>query len=141
MDDCLSVCNQIRAVAARLERDLNESLSGLDVSHCQSLILMRTAEEPVCMLALSKILCCHKSNVTQVVDGLVKKGLIERIPSEIDRRMCELRLTSRGKRMIGGLTEVLCGRAGECMCMFTTTEKNLLSDLLGKYMKRKEEVA
>ena len=134
MDHCLCVCELLKAAASVSERKLNEALSTLDVSHCQAQILLKISEDAVSMSALSKVLCCHKSNVTQVVDGLVEKGLVVRSMSQKDRRACVLTLTTKGKKAMQGIDHALKNQATQCMKVFTPEEKQMLAGLLRKYI-------
>lgn len=136
MNDCLSVCNLLKAAASCCERELNESLSTHDVSHCQATILLKLNTEPVSMSVLSKEMCCHKSNVTQVVAGLEKKGLVERTETPTDKRVIHLKLTSKGRNIAGTMKGVLCTRADECMGVFSTAEKKIFTELLQKYVEK-----
>lgn len=136
MDDCLAVCNQLKAAASCCERELNDSLSELDVSHCQATILQKVSESPVSMSDLSKAMCCHKSNVTQVVGGLLKKGLLQRNFSKTDRRVSELKLTPKGKAVALKLHQMLHNRACSCMSVFSVTEKKEFATLLKKYIEK-----
>ncbi len=139
MDDCLSVCNLLKAAAACCERQLNDALSDLEISHCQATILLKLIEGPVSMSALSKEMCCHKSNITQIVGGLEKKGFIERASLENDKRVTQLTLTTKGKNAALGLKGVLCGRATDCMGIFSTSEKKTFALLLKKYIEKHRE--
>lgn len=136
MNDCLSVCNLLKAAASCCERELNDALSALDVSHCQATILIRVGETSSSMSSLSKAMCCHKSNVTQVVGGLLKKGLIQRAARKTDKRVSELKLTPKGKGVAAKLKGVLCGRACDCMSIFSPGEKKAFAELLSKYIER-----
>lgn len=134
MDDCLSVCNLLKAAAACCERQLNDALSDMDISHCQATILLQVTEKPVSMSELSKAMCCHKSNITQVVGGLTKKKLIERSSPKDDRRVSHLKLTAQGRAACAKLEVVLCGSATECMSVFSAKEKQTFAELLKKYI-------
>ncbi len=136
MDHCLSVCNLLKAAAACCERQLNDSLSDLGISHCQATIMLKLSEGPISMSGLSKEMCCHKSNITQIVGGLEKKGFVVRALLENDRRVSQLRLTTKGKSAADGLKGILCSRAADCMCIFSTAEKKTLATLLSKYIER-----
>jgi len=52
--------------------------------------------KPLTMTDLSKRLMVSNGNVTGVVDRLVRDGLVERHPSESDRRVNLISLTARG---------------------------------------------
>lgn len=47
-----------------------------------------------------------KATLTGVMKTLVNRGLIERVPSEVDRRLVELRLTDKGERLMSELYPV-----------------------------------
>lgn len=136
MDHCLCVCELLKAAASVSERKLNEALSDQGVSHCQAQILLKITEGDLSMSALSKVLCCHKSNVTQVVDGLVEKGLIVRSASESDRRACVLTLTVKGKKAMQAIEKALKESAVQCMKIYTPEEKQTLAGLLRKYIEK-----
>lgn len=136
MDDCLSVCNLLKAAAGSCERELNESLAAFDVSHCQATILLKLADGTVSMSVLSREMCCHKSNITQVVAGLLRKDFIRRASLATDRRVSELRLTPKGKTVALRLKKILSSRAEECMKAFTLEEKRMFAGLLTKYIER-----
>ncbi len=139
MNDCLSVCNLLKAAAACCERHLNDALSNLEISHCQATIMLKLTDGPVSMSGLSKEMCCHKSNITQVVGGLEKKDFIERASLQNDRRVSQLTLTPKGKKAAAGLKGVLCGRATDCMGIFSVSEKKAFAELLQKYIEKNRE--
>jgi DNA-binding MarR family transcriptional regulator len=55
------------------------------------------------MARLAETLSCDASNVTGLVDRLESRGLVERRPSQGDRRVKVLQLTSSGSRVRGEL--------------------------------------
>lgn len=136
MDHCLDVCNLLKAASSCCERELSASLAELDVSHCQATILIRVSDEATSMSSLSKFMCCHKSNITQVVAGLLKKGLIQRTSLKSDKRVSTLTLSAKGKVVVGKLKSLLSNRACDCMSVFTPAEKKTFADLLRKYVER-----
>src|SRR6185369_4603638 len=56
---------------------------------------------PVPMGQLAESLACDASNVTGLVDRLESRGLVERRPSDKDRRVKVLALTPTGSRLRG----------------------------------------
>jgi MarR family transcriptional regulator, organic hydroperoxide resistance regulator len=44
-----------------------------------------------------------KATLTGVTKTLMSRGLIDRVPSELDRRLVELRLSDKGERLMGEL--------------------------------------
>ena len=87
------------------------------------------------MSNLSKELGCHKSNITQIAEGLKKLGFIECRKCDHDKRMYEIVLTQKGKAAVGKLEKALSEEADKCMTMFSKTEKETLSHLLEKYVQ------
>ncbi len=136
MDQCLCLCELMKASAAACERELNDALGDTGISHCQASILVKILNGgPLTMSAVSKELCCHKSNVTQVVDGLTTKGLIERVADKEDRRVHMLTLTRKGK-LLGAKAQTLLGkRARACVGCLSPVERTQLTKLLEKSLE------
>ncbi|MCW2988424.1 MAG: transcriptional regulator, MarR family [Solirubrobacterales bacterium] len=60
---------------------------------------LRTLDRPRTMSEIAAVLHCDNSNVTGIVDGLEEKGLATRRPSETDRRVKLIALTTEGRRV------------------------------------------
>lgn len=133
MDSCLSLCNSIKSAASTLERQLNAALDGMDISHCQSMVLLELSAGHASVSHLSKVLCCSCGNISQIVDLLEKKGVVERIQSTEDRRRAELTLTAKGRKLSTQAKAALSERAGDCCSVYTVAEKAELKRLLQKY--------
>lgn len=56
---------------------------------------------------LADAMCVGKSTITSIITRMVNKELIERVPSEHDRRVIHLKLTEEGKRQFDELDEVI----------------------------------
>ena len=82
-------------VAAELE---------LSPAQCHLLNLIEP-DRPMPMGELAQALSCDASNVTGLVDRLESRGLLQRSPSEEDRRVKVLRLTPLGARVRAALIE------------------------------------
>ena len=74
----------------------------LSPAQCHVLHLIEPGR-PIPMRRLAQTLSCDASNVTGLVDRLEARGLIERRPSEQDRRVKELQLTPAGSRLRSAL--------------------------------------
>ncbi len=55
--------------------------------------------EPLSLIALGDLLVCETGSPSRLVQGLVEAGLVERVPSSIDKRMVTLSLSGAGKEM------------------------------------------
>jgi DNA-binding MarR family transcriptional regulator len=72
----------------------------LDLSPAQCHVLhLIEPDRPVPMGQLAETLACDRSNVTGLVDRLESRGLVQRRPSEEDRRVKVLVLTATGSRL------------------------------------------
>ncbi|MBS1880171.1 MAG: MarR family transcriptional regulator [Actinobacteria bacterium] len=60
---------------------------------------IRSLDQPRTMGEMAELLSCDPSNVTGIVDALEAKGLAERRPSEVDRRVKAVVLTRKGGRL------------------------------------------
>lgn len=112
---------------------MNAALNGLDVSHCQAAVLVELVPQSATVSHLSKVLCCSCGNISQIVDVLEKKGLVERLQSAHDRRRAELTLTSKGRALGQKAKDALSARATDCCNVFSAEEKVMLRNLLDKY--------
>jgi MarR family transcriptional regulator, organic hydroperoxide resistance regulator len=78
------------------------TLNELGLAPMQSMALMQLRPgEPMPMSALANALMCDNSNVTGIVDRLEAQGLVERRPSEHDRRVKTLVVTPKGIEVRG----------------------------------------
>ena len=94
--------NEFRRVLRRFEREINIHLrdqgccSGVTMSQCHVLLAISEQKEPS-TVELSKELAIDKSNLSRIIDSLVKLGYVERIASKSDRRYSTIKITSKGK--------------------------------------------
>ena len=73
-------------------------MTELGLSFQQSMALMRLEpDEPMPMSTLALALQCDNSNVTGIVDRMEAHGLVERRPSDRDRRVKAVALTPHGE--------------------------------------------
>jgi DNA-binding MarR family transcriptional regulator len=87
--------SNLPVVAAELE---------LSPAQCHLLNLIEP-DRPMPMGQLAGALSCDASNVTGLVDRLESRGLLQRRPSDEDRRVKVLRLTPLGARLRSALLE------------------------------------
>ncbi|MFG1611037.1 MarR family winged helix-turn-helix transcriptional regulator [Actinoplanes sp. NPDC049265] len=81
----------------RLRNDFNVSAAELNLPPTQALALMCLVA-PASMRELATRLSCEPSNVTAIVDGLERRGLVTRELDPSDRRIKQVTLTGEGKR-------------------------------------------
>jgi DNA-binding MarR family transcriptional regulator len=101
-------------VAAAADRRLDRHAGGYGLSDAKLEVLEVLCccdERRACLHALGDELGVTRPNVTKLVDGLERGGLVERLPHPSDRRMVQAHLTRQGLRVA---EEALPGR-GEVM--------------------------
>lgn len=83
--------------AGHLSADFNAAGAEHGLPHAQALLLLNL-DEPMPMRAIADSLACEPSNVTGIVDGLERRGLVVRQADPGDRRVKQVVLTADGKR-------------------------------------------
>jgi DNA-binding MarR family transcriptional regulator len=80
---------------------------GLTGQHYQALLALRAwpPNEPCTINDLAQQLFLKHNSTVALVDRLETDGLLVRVPSSVDRRKVELRITVRGSRVLGKLAE------------------------------------
>lgn len=96
--------------AARLARQLELALAEVDLSLPQYRILILLDEGKVEASALADKLAVSRPSVTAVVDGLVTRGLVERLHDSGDRRRVGHDITPEGRLVLQSADESVEGR-------------------------------
>jgi DNA-binding MarR family transcriptional regulator len=80
---------------------------GLTGQHYQALLVLRACppEQPFTINDLAQQLFLKHNSTVALVDRLAADGLIVRIPSTVDRRKVELRITAHGSRVLARLAK------------------------------------
>lgn len=118
-----SLLTMISYVSQLVESELDQSLAAIDLSITQ-LNTLHHIQQSKCALALSGLAeqkDCVKSNITQLIDRMETKGLVERVRSETDRRKILTVLTPKGVQVYK-----------EGMKILKSTENKILSRLPGE---------
>ena len=100
------------ACAAGRERDRHAGGYGLSDAKLEVLEVLSCCDDRrACLHALGDELGVTRPNVTKLVDGLERGGLVERLPHPSDRRMVQAHVTAEGlrvaQRALPGRGEVL----------------------------------
>ncbi len=98
-DDEMTAWRAYTETATDLTAALETALSGhgLTMGDYQVLVYLSEArEQAMRMCDLAERLQLSPSGLTRRLDGLVQSGLVERVPSDLDRRVMLAQLTDRG---------------------------------------------
>jgi long-chain acyl-CoA synthetase len=105
---------QVGRVIARLARQVEIALSGSDLSVSQYRLLMLLSKGSTAQSALASGLTVSRPTVTAVVDGLVRRELVQRTHEEVgDRRRVVHVLTECGKRLLAEADAAVQSRLAE----------------------------
>jgi DNA-binding MarR family transcriptional regulator len=92
------------AVAACAERDLDRHAAEFGISDAKLEVLevlSCCSGRRACLFSLGDRLGVTRPNITKLVDGLERQGLVTRIPHPVDRRMVQAQLTPDGAAVAG----------------------------------------
>jgi DNA-binding MarR family transcriptional regulator len=92
-------------------------------------------EQPLPMGRLACALGCDASNVTGIVDRLEKRGLIERRPSERDRRVKVLVVTAEGEQVRRQLL-IRLGEPPQAIAALSPADRKRLAGILRRALNR-----
>lgn len=96
-------------------------------------LLVLIGENPGCTAsALSKALAISPPNMVVWLDRLSSQGLVEREPSETDRRANHLRLTVDGQALAARTTRALRDGESAMLAALSPGERAILAELLAK---------
>jgi DNA-binding MarR family transcriptional regulator len=89
-----------------------------------------TPEKSMALSVISKATGISPTMVTNLVDGLERGGLVQRVGSPDDRRVSIARLTEKGEETFNTVLPIMSERMTEACAGFTDEEKDLLLQLL-----------
>jgi long-chain acyl-CoA synthetase len=98
---------------ARLARHVETALGPLDLSLPQYRVLSLLGDGSSASSALAGRLAVSPPSVTAVVDGLVARDLVERLPDTADRRRLTLQLTPAGLQALRAAETAVDARLGQ----------------------------
>ncbi|GFH34233.1 MarR family winged helix-turn-helix transcriptional regulator [Streptomyces pacificus] len=125
----LEVVDLIGTVVARYHEEYAEAATRHHLTVAQARVLALLATEPAAMRSIARQLRCEPSNVTGIIDRLEARGLVERLPDPVDRRVRIAAATDEGHRTardLGGAPSF----AREALAELSAEELGTLRDLL-----------
>ncbi|MFE6283720.1 MarR family winged helix-turn-helix transcriptional regulator [Streptomyces sp. NPDC057877] len=129
----LEVVDLIGSVVARYHDEYEQAAADHALTGAQAKLLGLLSLEPLPMRKLANKLKCEPSNVTGIVDRLESRGLVERRPDPVDRRVKLAAATAEGRRVAKDLRESL-RFAREPLAGLSERERLALRDLLQRML-------
>jgi DNA-binding MarR family transcriptional regulator len=79
---------------------------------------------------ISRVLGVSRTNVTNLIDGLERDGLVRRVNSPVDRRVSYAQLTDEGEAMFHRVLPVMSEHMAEACAQFSEAEKQQFKSFL-----------
>jgi DNA-binding MarR family transcriptional regulator len=126
-----SVAFLLAQVGSQAAREFANLLEPLKFSPAEVGILRLLSRTPgISQQELARQLDMHASRLVAVIDSLQERGLVQREPNPVDRRLYSLRLTPAGTEALTAIGAV-AREHNERMCAgLDTAERELLGSLL-----------
>ncbi len=120
-------------------RQRRSHLAGdLDLSHIQIAEVadvVSSHSEPVTVGDVARELTINPSQASRRVASSVDAGVLARVPIQRDGRLSGLRLTKKGRRIVGDIQQRRRGALAEPLQSWTTADQRHLATLLSRLVK------
>jgi DNA-binding MarR family transcriptional regulator len=129
------ICRQIKMVMNSLTRRVDAQMQPLELTGMQweplMLVWLKRADT---VAALARVSQVGVPSMTRMLDRLEQKDLLRRERSELDRRVVNLHLTAKGKRVAGKIWPIVVEGMNVHLEGFKKEELSQLNDLLGRML-------
>jgi DNA-binding MarR family transcriptional regulator len=105
---------------------------GVSLWEWRSIALLGAAPEPLSLNELARAAGIDKSQMSRVVSGLARRGLVEREADAEDARGVRLRLGRAGRRVYAGLMRAAAQRDSAFNDCLSERERQVFDKVLGK---------
>src|SRR5215468_12350418 len=113
---------------------LERQAAGHDLSIIQTRLLGILRDRTPTMNELARLLGLDKSSVSGLVDRAERRGLVERVPSEDDRRVVQVRLTRAGRSLATRTARRFDAEVAEILARLPADERKTLSALVSRLL-------
>ncbi|MFG2873753.1 MarR family winged helix-turn-helix transcriptional regulator [Streptomyces sp. NPDC048337] len=126
---------QLSQLTARSDRLINEGLARVDAHKWHYAVLASLQEYgPGSQATLSRRTGIYRSDMVGVLNELVERGLVERVPDPDDRRRNVITLSARGRRRLPRLDKLLDELHDELLAPLSPADRDRLMDLLTRLL-------
>jgi MarR family 2-MHQ and catechol resistance regulon transcriptional repressor len=133
IDTALGVWVKLQRASASFHKKNAEHLKNFGITAAQYAVIECLGHlGSLNMGELCKKMLVSGGNMTVVVDNLVKEGLVERVPSDGDRRAIIVRFTPKGKKIFDDSFVKHANYLTEMASVLTNQEQEDLARLLKK---------
>jgi DNA-binding MarR family transcriptional regulator len=116
-----------------MNEQLKPFFDGADITQQQFNILriLRGAAAPISTLQIRQRMLDKMSDTSRIVDRLLIKGLVKKTISSTDKRLVDVRITSKGKKVLEKL-DVIQNKMDAISNNLTDTDAEIMNSLLDK---------
>jgi DNA-binding MarR family transcriptional regulator len=129
------ICRQMKMVMNSLMRRVDMHMQPLELTGMQwepvMLLWLKRADTVAGLARVSQV---GVPSMTRMLDRLEEKGLLRRERSELDRRVVNLHLTPKGRKVANKIWPIVVEGMHVHLDGFRKEELNQLSDLLGRML-------
>ncbi|MEV6349119.1 MarR family transcriptional regulator [Actinoplanes sp. NPDC051851] len=126
------VVDAVLAAGHRLRRSMDTGLRASGLSLPTFKLLGELSRGERSMRELSDVLHVSPRTVTDMVDGLVNRGQVERRPHPTDRRVTLIQLTGTGAKTLAEISSGADGLRDQAIAGLSPTERTTLIGLLDR---------
>jgi DNA-binding MarR family transcriptional regulator len=105
---------------------------GVSLWEWRSIALLGAVREPLSLNHLAHAAGIHKSQMSRVVSGLARRGMVSREADPDDARGVRLALTAAGRKLYTGLMRAASERDAAFRGCLSAAEKRVFDQALGK---------
>jgi DNA-binding MarR family transcriptional regulator len=129
------ICRQMKMVMNSLVRRVDGHMQPLELTGMQwEPVLLLWLKRADTVAALARVSQVGVPSMTRMLDRLEEKDLLRRERSELDRRVVNLHLTAKGKKVASKIWPIVVEGMHVHLAGFKKDELDQLSDLLGRML-------
>lgn len=120
------------------QRNLIEVEKSITVD--QALVLNLLYDQPdLSQREIARLLYKDNAAMTRMLEGMVKKGMLEKFPHPRDKRRAQIIITDQGKKILSNIIPVVLNNREIALKGLTPEEISLLGKLLAKIIDNVEQ--
>jgi DNA-binding MarR family transcriptional regulator len=134
----LSLVRARRVMSAVMPRYIESLKLGVNLSAARFNLLLTlffSHDRRLAQNRISREMEVSRTNITNLIDGLVKDGLVTRVTSPVDRRVSYAQLTEKGEGLCRDLLPPMTRLMMDVCETFSDEEKRTFSSLLDRYQR------
>lgn len=117
-------------VSSLIQRTHADRAAEHGISAAQARLLDALRDGAPTINELAALLATDKSSASGLVDRAAQRGLVRRVPSQLDRRAVRVRLTGRGSALQREVSDLFAGDIEAMLAPLAVLDRDALASLL-----------